>query len=58
MHAPPEMCLRGAVLALCCTAAAAWLQVSVGPARPGQRVVLEGLFGAGDPPLDRSSCSL
>ncbi|CAM5158249.1 unnamed protein product [Natator depressus] len=60
MHAPPEMCLRGAVLALCCTAAAAWLQVSVGPspgrARPGQRVVLEGLFGAGDPPLDRSSC--
>ncbi|XP_043404211.1 uncharacterized protein LOC122466142 isoform X2 [Chelonia mydas] len=60
MHTPPEMCLCGAVLALCCTAAAAWLQVSVGPSpgrgRPGQRVVLESLFGAGDPPLDRSSC--
>ncbi|XP_038261738.1 uncharacterized protein LOC119857210 [Dermochelys coriacea] len=56
LHAPPEMCLRGAVLALCCTAAAAWLQVSVGPspvwARPGQRVVMECLFGADYPPLD------
>ncbi|CAM5117353.1 unnamed protein product [Eretmochelys imbricata] len=50
------MCLCGAMLALCCTAAAAWLQVCVGPsaerASPGQRVVLEGRFGAGDPPLD------
>ncbi|XP_050808390.1 uncharacterized protein LOC127050848 [Gopherus flavomarginatus] len=50
------MRLRGAVLALCCVAAAAWLQVSVGPspvwARPGQRVVLECLIGADYPPLE------
>ncbi|XP_053871085.1 uncharacterized protein LOC128836711 [Malaclemys terrapin pileata] len=56
LRAPPEMCLRGAMLALCCVAAAAWLQVSVGPspvrARPGQRVVLECLVGADYPPLE------
>ncbi|XP_030400169.1 uncharacterized protein LOC115641267 [Gopherus evgoodei] len=56
LRAPPEMCLRGAVLALCCVGAAAWLQVSVGPspvrARPGQRVVLECIIGADYPPLE------
>ncbi|XP_067401852.1 CD276 antigen-like [Emydura macquarii macquarii] len=56
MHAAPEMCLRSTVLALCCVAAAAWLQLSMGPTpvrvRPGQRVVLECLFGADYPPLD------